>query len=211
MIGNDEECVLIDAPHDAAAILAAIGDQRLVAILLTHAHDDHVGAALDVGDATEAEIWLHPADRALWDCTHPNRAPSREIEPGQRFTVGGADGVTRRVRRVAGTWCAANTGRRPRRAGSPRPALALPVPPAMRRPGPAHRPAGRARTDFRNELVEERSELLPGVAPQVESAPWPLVTDRANSAASSIEPNTAVAPNRTAASRFRDTGSTAIT
>lgn len=89
LIGDDEECLLIDAPHDAAAILAAVGDRRLTAILHTHAHDDHVDTALDIADATGATIWLHPADRQLWDRTHPGRAPDGEIATGQNFTVGG--------------------------------------------------------------------------------------------------------------------------
>jgi glyoxylase-like metal-dependent hydrolase (beta-lactamase superfamily II) len=89
VIGDDTECLLIDAPHDPAAILAAVGDRTLAAILLTHAHDDHVNAALDVADATGAPMWLHPADRELWNRAHPNRAPDGETAAGQRFTVGG--------------------------------------------------------------------------------------------------------------------------
>ena len=44
-----------------------------------------------------------------------------------------------------------------------------------------------------------------------ESAPWPLVTERANSAASSIVANAWVAPSDSAVSRLNSTGSTAIT
>ncbi|HPE13345.1 MAG TPA: MBL fold metallo-hydrolase, partial [Actinomycetota bacterium] len=42
VIGNDDECVVIDAPHDVDAILEVVGDRRLTAIICTHAHDDHV-------------------------------------------------------------------------------------------------------------------------------------------------------------------------
>ena len=45
LLGDETECVVIDAPHDADAILAAVGPRRLTAILCTHAHDDHVDAA----------------------------------------------------------------------------------------------------------------------------------------------------------------------
>jgi glyoxylase-like metal-dependent hydrolase (beta-lactamase superfamily II) len=95
LVGDDEECVVFDAPHDAQAILAAVGDRHLAAILCTHAHDDHVDAALSVAAATGAKIWLHPADRELWDRTHPHRAPDQELAAGREFTVGtGKDAVT---------------------------------------------------------------------------------------------------------------------
>jgi glyoxylase-like metal-dependent hydrolase (beta-lactamase superfamily II) len=91
VLGDDAECVVIDAPHDASAILAAIGSRRLAAILCTHAHDDHVDAAAALADATGAPIWLHPADRELWDLTNPERAPDQDLADGQTFTVAGAE------------------------------------------------------------------------------------------------------------------------
>jgi len=90
ILGDDAECVVIDAPHDASAILAAIGSRRLAAILCTHAHDDHVDAAAALADAAGAPIWLHPADRELWDMTYPERAPDHDLADGQTFTVAGA-------------------------------------------------------------------------------------------------------------------------
>ena len=42
VIGDDTQCVVIDAPHDAGPILELVGDRRLTHVLLTHAHDDHV-------------------------------------------------------------------------------------------------------------------------------------------------------------------------
>ncbi|MFD0853846.1 MBL fold metallo-hydrolase, partial [Actinomadura adrarensis] len=45
VFGDDTECVVIDAPHDVDAIRQVIGDRRLVAILATHGHDDHVRVA----------------------------------------------------------------------------------------------------------------------------------------------------------------------
>ena len=83
LLGDDAECVVIDAPHDADAILAAVGPRRLTAILCTHAHDDHIDAAAALADATGAPIWLHPADRELWDQTYPSRAPDRDLADGQ--------------------------------------------------------------------------------------------------------------------------------
>jgi glyoxylase-like metal-dependent hydrolase (beta-lactamase superfamily II) len=90
IIGDEAECVVIDAPHDADAIRAAMGSRRLTAILCTHAHDDHVDAAAALADATGAPVWLHPADRELWDMTYPERAPDRDLSDGQTITVAGA-------------------------------------------------------------------------------------------------------------------------
>ncbi len=89
LVGDDAECIVIDAPHDAAAIQQAIGQRRLVAIVCTHAHDDHVNAAPALAEATGAPIWLHPDDRVLWDMTHPGRAPDAPLADGQEISVAG--------------------------------------------------------------------------------------------------------------------------
>ena len=89
LVGDDAECIVIDAPHDAAAIQRAIGERRLVAIVCTHAHDDHVNVAPVLADATGAPIWLHPDDRVLWDMTHPGRAPDGPLTDGQEIPVAG--------------------------------------------------------------------------------------------------------------------------
>ncbi|WP_347352456.1 MBL fold metallo-hydrolase [Intrasporangium sp.] len=92
IVGNDTECVLIDAPHDAVPIIAAIGDRRLRAILLTHAHDDHVRVVPDILEACHgAQVALHPDDRVLWDLTHPGLAPTRDLHDGDVVTVGDVD------------------------------------------------------------------------------------------------------------------------
>ena len=91
VLGDDAECVVIDAPHDADAILAAVAPRRLTAILCTHAHDDHIDAAAALAEATRAPIWLHPADRELWDQTYPDRAPDRDLADGQTIAIAGAE------------------------------------------------------------------------------------------------------------------------
>ncbi|MFX0593062.1 MBL fold metallo-hydrolase [Melissospora conviva] len=89
VLGDDHECVVIDAPHDVAAILAVVGDRRVTAILATHAHDDHVRVAPELSRATGAPVLLHPADRVVWDLVHPDTAPDGELADGQEITVGG--------------------------------------------------------------------------------------------------------------------------
>ncbi|HEX3784856.1 MAG TPA: MBL fold metallo-hydrolase [Pseudonocardiaceae bacterium] len=91
LVGDDEQVLVIDAAHDAEAIRTAVGDRRLVAIVCTHAHDDHVNAAPALAEATGAPILLHPADLVLWQLTHPDRRPSAELADGQRLSVAGTE------------------------------------------------------------------------------------------------------------------------
>jgi glyoxylase-like metal-dependent hydrolase (beta-lactamase superfamily II) len=89
LVGDDDEVLVIDAPHDAAPIVAAIDGRRVVAIVLTHGHNDHITAAPALREATGAPIWFNPADRMLWDMTHPDVAPDEELGHGTRFAVAG--------------------------------------------------------------------------------------------------------------------------
>jgi glyoxylase-like metal-dependent hydrolase (beta-lactamase superfamily II) len=89
IVGNDEECLVIDAAHEAAPIVDAIAGRRVVALVCTHGHNDHINAAVEVADAVGAPIALHPDDRMLWDAIHPDRAPDVLIEDGARFDVAG--------------------------------------------------------------------------------------------------------------------------
>lgn len=70
VVGDDTECVVIDAPHSVDDILALVGDRRVKAIACTHAHDDHVRVAPALREQVTAPILLHPADRPLWELTH---------------------------------------------------------------------------------------------------------------------------------------------
>ena len=89
LVGNDTEVLVIDAAHDAKPILKAIGGRDVLAIVLTHGHNDHLNAAGDLWDATRAPIYLHPADRMLWDVVYPEADPDREIAEGDVFDVAG--------------------------------------------------------------------------------------------------------------------------
>ena len=91
ILGDDRECVIVDAAHDADLIAAAVGGRDVTAILCTHAHNDHVNAAVAVAEYTGAPILLHPDDRVLWDQTHPDRTPDHALADGQSFTVAGVE------------------------------------------------------------------------------------------------------------------------
>ena len=90
LVGDDDEVLVIDAPHDAAPIVEAIGGRRVTAIVLTHGHNDHITAAPALREATGAPIWINDQDRMLWDMTHPDAAPDENLTAGTRFTVAGA-------------------------------------------------------------------------------------------------------------------------
>jgi glyoxylase-like metal-dependent hydrolase (beta-lactamase superfamily II) len=87
VIGDDATCVVVDAAHDAAPILEAVGDRTVQAILLTHAHDDHISAAAALRAATGAPTYLHPGDRVLWDKVYAD-APDRQLADGDLFEIG---------------------------------------------------------------------------------------------------------------------------
>jgi glyoxylase-like metal-dependent hydrolase (beta-lactamase superfamily II) len=89
LIGNDTEVVVVDAAHELDPILDAIGHRRVEAIICTHAHDDHVTVAPQLGDKTGAPVLLHPFDRVLWDMVHPSSPPTGLLAEGDVLHVGG--------------------------------------------------------------------------------------------------------------------------
>lgn len=90
IVGDDSEVIVIDPAHDPAAIAAAVGGRKTVAVLLTHGHDDHIRAAAETAGLLGAEIYLHPADRMLWDTVYET-APDVEIADGDVFSVAGVE------------------------------------------------------------------------------------------------------------------------
>jgi glyoxylase-like metal-dependent hydrolase (beta-lactamase superfamily II) len=89
VLGDDTECVVIDAPHDVDGILAVVGDRRVKAILCTHAHDDHVRVAPALRERVGAPIFLHPADRPLWELTHTDELWDVDLADGDLLEVAG--------------------------------------------------------------------------------------------------------------------------
>ena len=89
LVGDDDEVLVIDAAHDAAAILAAVGGRRLTAVVSTHGHNDHVSAAPEVGAQAGAKVLLHPADQVLWQLAHPDRRPDGVLAGAQLIDIAG--------------------------------------------------------------------------------------------------------------------------
>ena len=88
VVGDDSECVVIDAPHDVDAILEVVAGRRVLAILCTHAHDDHVRVAPSLARKADAPILVHPDDAPLWELTHPGIEPDGALADGKRIVVG---------------------------------------------------------------------------------------------------------------------------
>jgi hydroxyacylglutathione hydrolase len=67
--GPGGECVLVDAPPEPDAIVQRLTEQglRLVALLATHGHVDHVGGVSEVvgAHAHDVPLHLHEADRHM--------------------------------------------------------------------------------------------------------------------------------------------------
>ncbi|MFN8073900.1 MAG: MBL fold metallo-hydrolase [Kineosporiaceae bacterium] len=98
LVGDSRQVIVVDAAHDAHRILDAVGGRDVVAVVSTHGHNDHITAVADVVDATGAPVYLHPADRMLWDAVWgpgspgAGRAPDPlALDDGQVLSVAGLD------------------------------------------------------------------------------------------------------------------------
>ena len=90
VVGDDDECLVIDAPHDVDAILEVVAGRTVKAIVCTHAHDDHVRVAPELRERTGAPILLHPDDRPLWELTHRDHLWDADLADGQAVKIAGA-------------------------------------------------------------------------------------------------------------------------
>jgi glyoxylase-like metal-dependent hydrolase (beta-lactamase superfamily II) len=90
LIGDDNEVLVVDAAHTAQPIIDAVGDRTVVAVLCTHAHNDHVTVAPELAERFDAPILLHPDDEVLWKQTHPSVDYS-SLADDQRITVAGIE------------------------------------------------------------------------------------------------------------------------
>ena len=91
ILGNDEEVVIFDAAHDARPIIEGVAGRKFKAIIATHAHNDHINAAVELATEVNAPIWLHPDDAMLWDVIHPDRRVDAPLADGQKIALAGGE------------------------------------------------------------------------------------------------------------------------
>jgi glyoxylase-like metal-dependent hydrolase (beta-lactamase superfamily II) len=60
----DGPAVVIDPADDAQAVLSAVGERGVAAVVLTHGHFDHLGAVRELLEATGAPLCVHGDDAA---------------------------------------------------------------------------------------------------------------------------------------------------
>jgi glyoxylase-like metal-dependent hydrolase (beta-lactamase superfamily II) len=89
LVGDDREVLIVDAAHDHHPIVAAVHGRHVRAILLTHGHNDHINAAVPLRAVVDAPIWLHDADRMLWDVVWPAERPDHHTHHGDVIRAGG--------------------------------------------------------------------------------------------------------------------------
>lgn len=79
-------CAIIDPGEDAGLIAFKLGAAGVtpVGIWLTHAHVDHVLGVPRLRADTGAPVYLHPADRVLYDHV-PEQALAFGLAPGERL------------------------------------------------------------------------------------------------------------------------------
>lgn len=101
---NSKTAVLIDPGEEAPLLLDELSKKglELTAIWLTHAHFDHVGAVEGITSFHKVPVYLHPADKPLyehaaeaarrWDIPFQQpTAPTTDLSADQVLKFGGAD------------------------------------------------------------------------------------------------------------------------
>jgi glyoxylase-like metal-dependent hydrolase (beta-lactamase superfamily II) len=64
---SSKEAIIVDPGDDAGAILKLAKGYKVLALLHTHCHFDHMTATREVSESTGAEILIHKSDKAYYD------------------------------------------------------------------------------------------------------------------------------------------------
>ena len=88
IVGDDDEVFVVDAAHDADAIVDAVDGRKVRGVICTHAHNDHITVAPELAERLDTQIYVHPGDQMLWDETHPGVGHA-DLADGEEFSVAG--------------------------------------------------------------------------------------------------------------------------
>ncbi|AGP30496.1 MBL fold metallo-hydrolase [Corynebacterium terpenotabidum] len=88
LVGNDDEVIVVDAAHDADAIVSAVDGRTVRGVICTHAHNDHVTVAPELAERLDTQVFVHPGDQMLWDQTHPGVGHA-DLADGDVFGIAG--------------------------------------------------------------------------------------------------------------------------
>lgn len=61
--GND--CIIIDAAGECGTLLGLVGNRKLLAVVQTHGHFDHIGAVDEICNKTGAPLFIHEYDAEM--------------------------------------------------------------------------------------------------------------------------------------------------
>lgn len=106
LIGNDDGLLVVDPGSNASEILKAIDGRPVAAILLTHCHWDHVGAAAELREATGAPVVASALDAPIISGTQaldPSHTPFTPCPVDQEVTDGELIDIAGHSWRVIGT------------------------------------------------------------------------------------------------------------
>ena len=101
---RSRKAVIVDPGGEGERLVEAIekSGAELEAIWITHAHVDHVGAIASIKRRWDVPVYLHPADRRLYEAASRQAEvygvpfeepppPDREFADGQRLELGDAE------------------------------------------------------------------------------------------------------------------------
>ncbi|MFC5637305.1 MBL fold metallo-hydrolase [Streptomyces bullii] len=166
--GVDDEFLGVDAAHDPGLIAAAVGDRRLVAVVCTQAHSDHVSAAPALAARYGAPIEHNPYEAGLGFAVRR----TKEHFTGRAALEGIDDEtVTRRLTPLvtsppaASACSASNASARPTTSA---PATAVPV--------STGRPTSRTRPTYRCCCAPANRGRSPPSTPGARSSPRPAIS-----------------------------------
>ena len=87
IVGDDEEVIVVDPGSDAAAVLDAVGEREVLAVICTHGHAAHAAAAVEVAARDEAPVALHPRTGSTGGRRTRSDNPEIDMEDGGIFEV----------------------------------------------------------------------------------------------------------------------------